>query len=201
MTSLDGIGASDFISRESMMTGLRDVAGGGEVFPFVRMFYDAPSEYLWEDDAGDVHKIPQGEGGEQGDPMMPLLHASIVLWRPFTGRWGFNTSCLGRHWSRCHNVGAAYAIVQEKLWVHSCIPVHVGKTKVWNRAGIRPLACDVLERIARVQHPHSVVIGHSHCRPRDQGSLYSLGTPILRGETSAEGTRTASFLGQNPVHI
>ena len=49
---------------ESMMTSLRDVARGGEVC-------GASSEYLWEDDAADVHK--QGEGGEQGDPVMPLL--------------------------------------------------------------------------------------------------------------------------------
>ena len=34
-----------------------------------------PSEYLWEDDDGEVHKIAQGEGGEQGDPMMPLLYS------------------------------------------------------------------------------------------------------------------------------
>ena len=27
---------------------------------------------LWEMDDGQVHRIPQGEGGEQGDPMMPL---------------------------------------------------------------------------------------------------------------------------------
>ena len=26
-------------------------------------------------DDGEVHKIPQGEGGEQGDPMMPLLYS------------------------------------------------------------------------------------------------------------------------------
>ena len=33
--------------------------------PFVRMFYGRPSEYLWEDDSGTVHRIPQGEGGER----------------------------------------------------------------------------------------------------------------------------------------
>ena len=33
------------------------------------------SEYLWEDSSGTVHTIPQGEGGEQGDPLMPLLFA------------------------------------------------------------------------------------------------------------------------------
>ena len=37
------------------------------------MFYSSPSRYLWEDQEGVVHTIDQGEGGEQGDPLMPLL--------------------------------------------------------------------------------------------------------------------------------
>ena len=41
--------------------------------PFVRMFYGFPSQYLWDDDDGVTHPIPQGEGGEQGDAMMPLM--------------------------------------------------------------------------------------------------------------------------------
>ena len=39
------------------------------------MFYGSPSEYFWEDDFGETHSIPQGEGGEQGDAMMPLLYS------------------------------------------------------------------------------------------------------------------------------
>ena len=39
------------------------------------MFYGRSSEYLWEMDNGDMHRILQGEGGEQGDPMMPLLYS------------------------------------------------------------------------------------------------------------------------------
>ena len=70
ITSIDGIGAFDKISRESMMRGLLDVEGGGDALPFVRMFHGSPSEYLWEDD-----RIPQGEGGEQGDALMPMLFA------------------------------------------------------------------------------------------------------------------------------
>ena len=31
------------------------------------------SAHLWEDDDGRVHTIPQGEGGEQGDALMPFL--------------------------------------------------------------------------------------------------------------------------------
>ena len=34
------------------------------MLPFVRAFYGQPSSNLWEDDVGEVHSIPQGEGGE-----------------------------------------------------------------------------------------------------------------------------------------
>ena len=45
------------------------------LLPFVRQFYGGPSEYLWTDDGGSTHRIPQGKGGEQGDPLMPALYA------------------------------------------------------------------------------------------------------------------------------
>ena len=49
------------------------IDGGDAVLPFVRQFYGHPSAHIWEDDMGNVHEIAQGEGGEQGDPLMPLL--------------------------------------------------------------------------------------------------------------------------------
>ena len=57
------------------MRGLLDVEGGGAALPLIKMFCGSPLEYLWEDDEGTVHRIPQGEGGEQGDAMMPVLFA------------------------------------------------------------------------------------------------------------------------------
>ena len=69
--SIDGVSTFDLISRGAMMQGLREVKK--EALPFVRLFYGQPSTYLWEDDDNIVHSIPQGEGGEQGDPLMPLL--------------------------------------------------------------------------------------------------------------------------------
>ena len=73
--SIDGISAYDLISCRAILEALRRVPGGDQVLPFVRLFYDRHSTYLWEDDAGTVHHIVQGEGGEQGDPLMPLLFA------------------------------------------------------------------------------------------------------------------------------
>ena len=74
--SIDGIGAFDLISRGAMLDGLlQSVEGGDAALPFVRQFYGTPSQDLWEDDDGFVHIIHQGEGGEQGDPLMPILLA------------------------------------------------------------------------------------------------------------------------------
>ena len=71
VVSIDGIGAFDLISRGAMLQALWDVSPAA--LPFVRQFYGNPSRDFWEDDEGVVHEIDQGEGGEQGDPLMPLL--------------------------------------------------------------------------------------------------------------------------------
>ena len=73
IVSVDGIGACDSISRNSMLEGLHRMVDGDQMMLFVRLFYGSPSVCLWEDDMGDTHEIMQGEGGEQGDPLMPLL--------------------------------------------------------------------------------------------------------------------------------
>ena len=45
------------------------------MLPFVRQFCGTPSTYLWQDDDGTVHDLQQGEGGEQGDALVPALFA------------------------------------------------------------------------------------------------------------------------------
>ena len=59
--SIHGIGAFDLISRVSMLEGLRSVLH----------FYGNPSSFFL---GGTTHEIRQGEGGEQGDPLMPMLY-------------------------------------------------------------------------------------------------------------------------------
>ena len=60
ITSTDGIGAFDTISRTAMMSGLAEV--DPSVLPFVRLFYGSKSRYLWEDNEGNCHTIAQGRG-------------------------------------------------------------------------------------------------------------------------------------------
>ena len=119
------------------------VDGGSAALPFVRMFYGAPSEYLWEDSGGATHRIPQGEGGQQGDALMPLLFAvsqHSALEAAGTQLWPGDRIFAYLDDITPERVGAVYAIVEER-----------------NRAGERPQICDVLERIARLQNPRAVV--------------------------------------------
>ena len=53
IVSVEGISASDVVSRRAMFEGLHSVHGGAEALPFVRMFYSSPSQYLLDDQEGD----------------------------------------------------------------------------------------------------------------------------------------------------
>ena len=163
--SIDGLGAFNQISQTAMLDGLLNVGHCGAVLPFVRMFYGAPSSYLLEDSAGTVHTIRQGEGGEQGDALMPLhfavgqhsaldavqeelqerevllaFHDDIYVVTPDPAR-----------------VGPIYAVFQEHLHAYARIRINGGKTQVWNRGGTRPEACDVPEQIAQSLDPDAQV--------------------------------------------
>ena len=71
--SIDGIGAYDNISRATMLSKLQTLPAASAMLPFVRLSYGQPSEYAWTDNTGAQRPIIQAEGGEQGDPLMPLL--------------------------------------------------------------------------------------------------------------------------------
>ena len=161
--SIDGISAFDQISRAAMLDGLMNVERGGKVVPFVRMFYGSPSSYLWDDASGVTHTIPQGEGGEQGDPLMPLLFS------------------LGQH--------SALVAIQEDLYDNEFlfallndiyvarIRIHGGKTQVWNAVDDKPKFCDVLGQIGQRSDPHARVWRGS-ALPLDKQGVKILGTPL-----------------------
>ena len=78
VSSLDGIGAYDHVSRACFLEELRNNADLAPLLPFVRLWYSRPSTYTWRDESGTVHNIAQAEGVEQGDPLSPLLFSLAV---------------------------------------------------------------------------------------------------------------------------
>ena len=143
--SVDGVGAYDHISRQSMLSALAsrpDLAG---VLPFASMFYGSPSTYLFYDERGIAHEVRQGEGGEQGDPLMPCLfalgqHEALQQARhhlhPSDALYAFlDDIYVTGHPDRTAD---QFRILQDSLRQHANIQVHLGKTRAWNSAAEEP---------------------------------------------------------------
>ena len=106
-----------------MLQGLEKVPGGSAASPFVRLFYAEPSTYLWQDDVGTTHRIHQGEGSEQGDPLMPLLyslgqHAALVAMHARLHPGGKLFAYLDDVWlvSQPERVGEVHIVAEHELW-------------------------------------------------------------------------------------
>ena len=85
VTSIDGVGAYDLISRSAMLEGLLRMEGGDQIFPFVRMFYSNPSTCLWEDELGmggrGARRSPHAHALRSGPASGPSPSPSKVVWR------------------------------------------------------------------------------------------------------------------------
>ena len=172
--SVDGLGAFDLVSRKAMLQGLMAVEGGPQLLPFVRTFYGQPSVFLWEDEVGKVHQIHQGEGGEQGDRLMPLLfslaqHSALAAAHErlnegehlFASHDDLYTVCLPER------VGELHRVLAHELAAQAHIALHHGKTKVWNRGGHEPPACIALQARARLSDEDAIVWRGNHTLPNE----------------------------------
>ena len=173
-----------FHAKPCWREALARLPGGSKVLPFVRLFYGRPSQYLWEDSEGVVHRIAQGEGKEQGDALMPLLlslgqHAAreAVKARMVEGEVLLAFLDDVNVVTTPERVGDVYMALQDELYRHAWIKIHGGKTQVWNAAGERPEACDALERIAQAVDPSARVWKGADIPTREQG-VRVLGTPL-----------------------
>ena len=143
--SVDGVGAYDNISRNSMLQGLRDVPEANRCLPFVKMFYGAPSHYIWHSATGEAHIISQAEGGEQGDPLMPALFSlgQRSALQTIQQHLLPNESLLAFLDDVYvvvppNRVRPVYNTLAHTLQSQASIRLNQGKTRAWNAAGIEP---------------------------------------------------------------
>ena len=64
--------------RSAFLKKLHSVPNLQTVIPFVRATYSDPTNYVWEDEVGVLHRIVHSEGSEQRDPLMPLLFSVAI---------------------------------------------------------------------------------------------------------------------------
>ena len=179
VVSVDGIGAYDLMRRRAMLTKLSTVPRANAVLPFVRMSYGEPSVYSLVDDEGKEHLIPQGEGGEQGDPLMPAYfslgqHGALEAVRarllPTEEIFVLDGVCVLCQPERAR---AVFDALEEELRNHTGVRCNLGKTKVWNRAGEEP------PRVRELQErPEEPVWVGDQALPQELQGLKVLGTPL-----------------------
>ena len=91
---------------------------------------------------------PRRGGSEQGDPLMPPAFVAAQARLESDKLMAYLDDVYIVSQEPDH-VGNGYAVVQHELFHLAKIQVNRGKTKVWNRAGVRPQVCDVLEQLER----------------------------------------------------
>ena len=151
LLSVDGIGAFDHVLRAAMLSKLKQVPGLHNLLPFVRKAHSSPSSYAWEDAERQRHSIGQHEGGEQGDPLMPLLfslaiHDVLEEVQAELEDGELLFAFLDDVYVVClpHRVRTIFHLLGARLSRVAGIRLHDGKTRVWNKAGECP------ERVAEL---------------------------------------------------
>ena len=143
--SIDGVGAHDHVLRSAMLGKLLEVDSLRGLLPFVRATYAQPSCCHWQDDHGRFRQIRQHEGGEQGDPLMPLLfclavHSALMAVQeqllPGECIFAFldDVYALSSPGWTC----AMYKLLEKILFAIAGIRLHTGKTRTWSKAGEIP---------------------------------------------------------------
>ena len=183
--SMDGIGAFDLMSRASMLTALKDAPGCDRALPFVRQFYGRPSSFLWEDEDGMDHEILQGEGAEQGDPLMPALfalgqHRALVVaqvgMHPTTKLMAFHDDVYVV--TNPARVADSFALLERSLWEHAGIRINMGKTQMFNWENVLPPGCQHIQHAGRQLNPPVIVWRGDSLLPPEQQGITILGTPL-----------------------
>ena len=192
LISIDGVGAYDHVSRTRMLTELWRQEGLRDLVPFVRMWLGRQSTFVWTDDAGEQHDVVQGEGGEQGDALMPALFCLAMkpALEEIQSRLQPGDVVVAYIddvyvLTRPERARAVYDMVSEVLERVCGIQVNQGKLVCWNRSGAA-----APEEIAQLDTPNHRV-WRSDAQPADNGVVV-LGAPI-GGDAyvAAEGERAA----------
>ena len=115
------------------------------LLPFARQFYASPSSYTWIDDDGHAHQVTQGEGGEQGDLLMPALYALAQhealndlqnQLRDGEAVFAFLDDVYVV--ALPERIRELYDLLAAALWNRARVRLHEGKTRIWNAAGEEP---------------------------------------------------------------
>ena len=145
--SVDVIGVHDHVSRA--LSKLLEVPRLRKLLPFMCKTHATPSCYKSVDVEGHTHEIWQHEGGEQGDPLKPLLfslaiHNALAEVKGQMQDGEFVFAFLDDVYiiSSPARTRTINILVQDRLHTMAGIQLHQGKTRVWIGEGTCLANCE-----------------------------------------------------------
>ena len=179
LTKIDGVGAFDHIYRASMLQKLSSLPTAHRLLPFILMSYGSSSTYLWTNDDGVTHRIPQGEGGEQGDALMPALfclglHDALHRANEQLLQGEILVAYLDDLYLLTSKQRARTAcdVVTREIREHAGIEPNLGKTECWSSGG-----GEAPERIEELNPPNGPSVWRGNLQPELRG-VEVLGAPL-----------------------
>ena len=137
--SIDGVGAFDHVCRARFFEELHHQQELNGLLPFVRLWYARQTTFLWHDENGHAHQVMQGDGGEQGDALMPALFCLALrqALEEIQAMLPANCTvlaylddiyviCPHRETHRCYEI--VHAVLRDRCH----IDVNLGKLKAWS---------------------------------------------------------------------
>ena len=139
IVSIDGLGAFDHVRRARMLDEVLQHRTLHALIPFGKQWYATPSQFRWYDQTSTPHTIVQGDGGEQGDALMPAAlyclatHAALVEIQNRLPPGAILVAYLDDLYVVCDPTDAAYAldIVSVVLKAKCNVDVDHGKLAAW----------------------------------------------------------------------
>ena len=154
-----------------------------DMLPFVRQWYAGQTHYLWHDEHGTAWPVLQGDGGEQGDALMPALFClalreALEEMQGLLPNGSYFFAYLDDVYVICDHVDThqCYEIVRDVLLNRCHINVNVGKLAAWSKGSTLP-------------PPHVLDIGADVWKgsfPVNQQGIKVVGTPVGTDEYIAE---------------
>ena len=128
-----------------MVVALADRPELAGLLPYVALLNGSSSVYVFYDEQGRAYEVRQGEGGEQGDPLMPCLfalgqHKALLEVRarlhPSDTLYAFLDDIYVT--GSPDHTASQFGHVREAVARYANIQVRLGHTRAWNSAGEEP---------------------------------------------------------------
>ena len=151
LLSIDGVGAFDHVCRARIFEELRAHDELRDLIPFVTMWYGTASLFYWRDQNGTTHEIRQGDGGEQGDALMPglfclAMRRALINIQASLPDGAFVFAYLDDIYIICQRDDTTFCFESTRHHLKTVchIDVHLGKLAAWSPCAL-PIPRRILE--------------------------------------------------------